>query len=603
MLSDRPAWTRAVALVGATAATEAVVLRVSSGLAVPGPDLVALVAVGAIMVGGIVLAAAHSERAGAVMAGLPTTLAAMAVSVPVVMDFPGAGPFVGVLVLLSAVLGLRTALRAVPRWLGPRAAIASLLAMVGLTWAVEILSQGHSPQPWQAAGLGAGAVLLLGLGRWAGLAIPLVLIGGPSPEERWTADGPVPDGPDVVLLTVDTLRADHAANMEVVARIASDGVVLEGQAASPWTLPSMATLMTGLEPHHHGAGRDAGGAFHGLAPEIPTLAATLAAAGWDTAATIENPFVGSAFGVPRGFARVREIGPLPFALPKQPLSDRSRLWEASLASLLGMLPPLPDGADRHVADVADFLARRRDRPLLLWVHLVEPHLPYHHAIDLDIGLGRRLALATLVRQAEDQPPPENLAELRLAYDHEVQVADRALCAVLDLLGPPPARGRIVVFTADHGEEFGEHEGWEHGHSMFQELLAVPLVIGGIEGVEPGRAGLVDVAPTVLAAVGLAGQDLDGRDLAGGPTTVIRSSAPLYGPVDLRAVLAGDRKAIGSGEGITAYDLRADPGEQRPVRVDPILEALLPPPYAPTGAAEDVDPATRARLRSLGYVDD
>ncbi len=592
-----------MALVGATAATEAVLLRVTSGAAVAGADLGGQLAVGVALVLLITLAARASARAGALAAGLPVTLTSLYLSVPVVMDFPGSGPFLVALAALSVTLGARTALRSVPCWPKPRAAVASVLGMALLTWAVDALSQGTVPAGWQVAGLAGGAALVLVLGPLAGLALPVALLGGGPPTERWTATGPVPEGPDVVLITVDTLRADAAAEMGSVSRLAAGGTVLQGQASSPWTLPSMATLMSGLEPHHHGAGRDADGGFHGLAADIPTLASTLAAAGWDTAATIENPFVAGSFDVPRGFARVREAAPVPFALARQPLSDRCRLWEARLLVALGLLPPLPEGATLHVADAADLLALRRDRPLLLWVHLFDPHLPYRHALDLDLSLPRRLSLATLVREAEDEPPPADLDGMRVAYDHEVEVVDEALLELLDRLGPPSPRGRVVVFAADHGEEFGEHDGWEHGHSMYQELLAVPLVITGVEGLAPGRGGLVDVVPTVLSAVGVSLPDLDGRDLAGGPTTVVRSSAPLYGPADLRAVLAGDRKAIDVGGETLAFDLARDPAELQALRADPILTALLPPPFAPVSRAQAVDPAVRARLESLGYVDE
>ncbi len=592
-------------MAGAAAATQAMLLRATAGEPAATADLVAVALVAGLFVLLVVIGGRLSPRALALAAGLPAGLGGIAISLPVVLELPGANLlFLGVLAFLSVFLAMRGALRPQPQPIGPRGTVGVLLGMAALTGLVLGLTSGSGPalDQWLPAVL--GGALLLALGPLAGLLLPVALLPAPhaDPTGGWQASGPVPDGPDIVLITVDTLRADHAADMAAVQRIADTGVAMAGQASSPWTLPSMASLMTGLEPHNHGAGRDRDGGFHGLPADRRTMAQVLAEAGWDTAATIENPFVGGAFGIPRGFARVIEVEPRAYAMPKAPLTDRSRLWEASLAAALGLLPPLADGADRHVAHVRTFLAQRRDRPLFMWVHLFDPHLPFRHAVQLDLGLGQRVSLATRVRVAEDEPPPDDLADLARAYAHEVAVTDRALVEILDLLGPPPDRGRILVFTADHGEEFGEHGGWEHGHSMYQELLAIPLVIDGIDGLQPGVAGLVDVAPTVLAAVGMPITDVDGRDLRRGPTAAVRSSAPLYGPPDQRAVRAGHRKGIDHGDGVVAYDLTADPAEQTPLPGDPVLQALLPPVFSPAQGNGQVDAATRSRLEALGYVE-
>jgi arylsulfatase A-like enzyme len=131
---------------------------------------------------------------------------------------------------------------------------------------------------------------------------------------------------------------------------------------------------------------------------------------------------------------------------------------------------------------------------------------------------------------------------------------------------------------------------------------VPLVIAGIDDLAPGIAGLVDVAPTVLSALGRHATGLDGRDLRASEDAVYRSSNPLYGPPEQRAARRGDAKALADGVDPPAgFDLRADPGEVRALAPAPALLAALPPPLL-SGDAAALDPALEEGLRALGYVE-
>jgi arylsulfatase A-like enzyme len=400
------------------------------------------------------------------------------------------------------------------------------------------------------------------------------------------------------MVSVDTLRLDHAREMESLAKLSRRGAFLEGQAPSPWTLPSMATLMTGVEPARHGALRLQSG-FSPIDARVATLAERLSAAGYDTAASVENPFLGSSFGFHRGFARYRHHQLASWSLPRAPYARRARPLAASLLGWAGILPPPLQGVHQQLADASEFLEDRRDRPLFLWIHVLDPHLPYGHAFELKgVPLPDRVALFTAKRRSSAPPPADTLALYRAAYRHEVEVVDRALAGWLDSLPPAPA-GRIVVLVADHGEAFGEHGGFEHGHSMYQELLSVPLVIAGIPGVETaGAVGLVDVVPTLLGALGLEAEELDGQDLRFRRPAPIRSLNTLYGSLDLRAVRMGSEKLIAEGSRREAYRLDADPRELERLDASP-LESLLPGDPPPRPSLE-LAPRLIEQLRELGY---
>jgi arylsulfatase A-like enzyme len=192
----------------------------------------------------------------------------------------------------------------------------------------------------------------------------------------------------------------------------------------------------------------------------------------------------------------------------------------------------------------------------------------------------------------------------------VEQVDRELLRLLDGLGPAPPRGRVVVLTSDHGEEFLEHGRFEHGHSLHQELLAVPLVVSGVEPGEAAEpAGLVDVAPTLLARAGLAHDDLPGRDLLarGGEAAYVAQNL-LYdsSPNAHHAVRRGRWKLIVSPAGSRLYDLEADPAERRDRAGErPALAAELGAWEVGPGAAgppQSIDRREAEALRQLGYVE-
>ncbi len=555
-------------IAAAAATTELLVAR-ASGDALQAVDVASAVALG------IVLALARRPI-------LPLLVYSAGLLVP-----PLWGRGTGILVW--ALLAAATALASRRRPIGPRGTVAGLAACVGFVWLVVAAGEGQPPPGETSARVALALAAAFALGRHALWLAPLAL--WPGPAERWTASGAAPAGPDVVVVSVDTLRLDAARTMRTFA----DGTLLEAQAPAPWTLPSLATLHTGLLPANHGAVRVPTGF---TATEASTLAERFAAAGWDTAATVESPFAGARFGLQRGFAIVRADGARPWVLPRAPFGDRSRPTAALALGLAGLLPLSDGGVERRVRDVAELVAARRERPLFLWVHVLDVHLPYRHAPALDLPWSTRAWLTTAHRNAiGPTPDAETLAVLRQAYTHEVAVVDAALLRLRELL--PNA---VVVLTSDHGEELGEHGGFEHGHTFYQELLAVPLLFRGVDVVATGPVGLQDVAPTLLGAAGIPADGLDGRDLRVPGDAPLPSVNLLYGPLDARAVRVGPRKLVATGEELDGFDLAADPEERAPSRAADDLAPLLPAPPGAEGAAVPLDRDATDALRALGYVE-
>jgi arylsulfatase A-like enzyme len=434
-----------------------------------------------------------------------------------------------------------------------------------------------------------------------------------------------------VLLSVDTLRADVAREMRIHARLAAEGAAFSDvQASAPWTLPSLATLHTGLPVGAHGAGRLASGERSGIATSAATLAERFAGAGYDTAAIVaRNANASRSFGFDRGFAVFDYGGDLVArtALPRNAASQAQR--PVAVHALVSALParvtaplagwlelPLADGAEGVVERALAVAARRRDRPLLLWLHLIDPHRPYRHVQGSTAppDLRERLARLTIEQLRADRIWRTDAGRdaLWAAYRHEVDAVDRALMGLLEALPPAGPRGRIVVLTSDHGEEFLEHGELEHGHTLYQELLAVPLAIAGAgPSTHDGVAGLVDLAPTLLVAAGLPRDGLPGRDLLGdapqGELDYVSRNL-LYGEAAEAAVgvRRGRWKLVSMPGGRALYDLERDPLERsdRSGREKRLVRSLAANAgeQVEMGPAVPLDAQDVEALRELGYVE-
>jgi len=377
---------------------------------------------------------------------------------------------------------------------------------------------------------------------------------------------------DVVLVTVDTLRADatgFSGNGRVktpsMDRLAARGRVFSrAHAHNVVTLPSHTNILTGLLPFQHGVRDNAGMT---VPPSVETVATRLKRLGYTTGAFVAAFPLDRRFGLARGF---------------DVYDDRYGKGSDASSFRLAERP----GTEVVAAARAWFDAEPPGKRFL-WVHLFEPHAPY-------------------------APPPPFHATYRDApYLGEVAATDAALAPLLDGLTAPA----LVILTSDHGESLGEHGEATHGLFAYEATLHVPLVVAGpsvTAGSDDRAARHVDLVPTILAAVGApADPALPGRSLLGpeeaGTTTYFESlSAQLNrGWAPLTGILRGREKFIDLPIR-ELYDLAADPAEEAnlaPARESLVrdLARLLPEGARRPAARAHPSEEETARLRSLGYV--
>lgn len=531
-------------------------------------------------------------------------------------------------------------------WIDPSVApwlslgLALLLGLLALTWPPP-----SKTSRWLAVGLAPLAVLWTLIARW------------PSSGLEATAKQRPWDGtprPDIVLVTVDTLRADRLAAYggqdgltPALDRAATEGVLFRRPvASSPWTMPSIASLMTSVSTLEHGAGMPLapGPTFQRtpLGKDWEVLAERLKAAGYRTRAVVNNAFLSPDRGFSQGFD-----------VYKTPLLDSSRatfLAEVPLGRLALHWLPLEFLGDPRAAAVTDraleWLADDDPAPLFLWLHYIDPHAPYRahpeklqrvsileeleagpRAADDGTVVGQFFVAAHWIRGGLVWLSHEDRRRLVTFYDAAVKYTDIHLGRLFEALRQrQERRPTVVAFTADHGEEFWDHGRFEHGHDYYNEVTRVPLFFWG-PGILPAGpevdepVGLVDIAPTLLDLAGLPQPEANGWDdglsLVPGwraesfdlPPRV--SGGNLY---NYPAVLIeeGPWRAILRGHGqLELYHMPTDPWERRDVallqpetakvfreilqpRLDAFMEAAGDEPEGIS--AEDME-----GLRSLGYV--
>ncbi|MGH9461189.1 MAG: sulfatase [Vicinamibacteria bacterium] len=423
-----------------------------------------------------------------------------------------------------------------------------------------------------------------------------------------------------MLIVVDALRPDHLGlygyerptSPHLDEWAAQSAVFERAFTTSPWTLPAFGSLLTGEIPARHGAGSRVRASNWTVSSRVddslPTLPERLLASGFTTGAIVNNPWLPPAVGLDRGFAE--------YDYQRSGESDHRR-------------------ADEVVDLALAWIDRNAGTPFFLMVHVLDPHMSYDApppfrgrftsglagSFVLPVGEPRKMQ-----RQAESVPELER-AFVRAAYDEEIAFVSEELGRLLAGLRERDLWNRmIVVLTADHGEELFDHEGFEHGHSVYQELLHVPLVIGG-PGVRPAHhaepVSIVDIPRTILDALGVErGDSLVGSaglslwpvvtqgDVV--PSRLLTAEGTLYGS-EQRAAIQWPLKLtvdIGSGRR-RLYHLERDPGEQTDLaptetRAVRFLSQELSNTLreAREGVqSEDVplDEATIEELRSLGYV--
>jgi arylsulfatase A-like enzyme len=451
------------------------------------------------------------------------------------------------------------------------------------------------------------------------------------------------DLPDIVLIVADTLRSDalgcygntRIATPSIDALAASGARFADVTAQASWTNPSTATILTSWYPFEHSLTNY----LARIDPRARTLAEVLRSRGYETIGLVANLVVSSHFGFDRGFDHWDQ-SPDPRPLARHPYLLASRLLRgAGASSSESRTAPASDMVDRAIAA----MKAPSPAPRFLYLHLMDPHDPYTPPEDLaraaDPGYSGDLSFTsgTLyeILRGDRIVDDADLRHAHALYEAEVAEMDREIARLLDFLRPRFEAGRVVVaFTADHGEEFMEHGELGHEHTLYQELIHVPLIVsrpgtvpaGGVAG---GPARLLDVAPTILDLAGLAPEGgFHGRSLLPFARSGVPGIAPpIFSQEDylgyrttsprMRAAREGDVKVILYEPNIfglgpwrrEAYRLDADPGERATLgsddaaaaKVEGALRLWMASSASRRGERGDIDPETERRLRALGYI--
>lgn len=456
------------------------------------------------------------------------------------------------------------------------------------------------------------------------LVRPSVVVLGPATP----TDSSVRRPRNVLLYLVDTLRADHLQPYNQGTRVRTPGLgtfvqnavtMRRAHSQENWTKPSVATLLSSLMPWEHTAVEEAS-----VVPDsVALLPELLRDHGFFTGSFIANGYVSDRFGFQQGWHTYRNY-----------IREGRR-----------------NDAEFVAADVLQWLDDREDtRPFFLYVHTIDPHVPYRRredtlalygdtryagpaAVANNADLLGRVKLGRVTLAAADR------AHLEALYDGEITYHDIHFQSILDGLERRHlANDTLVIITSDHGEEFWDHGSVGHGHSVYEELLHVPMFVRH-PGLPAERSsvrelgddvGLVDVVPTIFDALGLpAPEGISGRSFL--PALMGQSTSAPVATVsgfmeNWRTVTLSDLKLIHRANGtFRLFDLAADPHEendlatQRPIAVrhlrallglrladaDPVARAARrgARPRQHQATTTRIDPETAAQLRALGYMID
>ncbi len=445
------------------------------------------------------------------------------------------------------------------------------------------------------------------------LALAILLVG--CSGEKKPADA----RPDVLLIIIDAARADHYSAYGYSQRtsprldaFAREAVRFErAYSHSGWTLPSIASLYTGLHPHEHRAvhNRAVESSFGRIDEQTSTLASLFAGQGYATGAFVNNTFLEPIFGMGQGFEHYDCVG-------------ASNQEHRSAA----------DTVDAALAWVSELPG---DRPIFLVVHMMEPHTNYDPPAatrgrftgdgepPVEVPFASPETIGALI-MGETVPTEEQQRYIRLLYDEEILATDLAFGQLLDGW-PKRGRDRWTAFTADHGEEFWDHGGFEHGHSLATELTRVPLVLQA-PGWEPAVVStpvqqtdlfrtLVDVSAAPRPE-GTHGAPLQGMILGEVPARPILQEDRLYGTMVAGVIHDGyrlDVDLITAEEALWKLD---EQGQNGVLVTDPailetegqILHRMLGEmrggfaPYPARSVELEGEDEILEQLKSLGYVD-
>jgi len=406
--------------------------------------------------------------------------------------------------------------------------------------------------------------------------------------------------PNIVLISVDTLRADHLgfyghphATSPNLDRLAEQSLVFTDMICEvPLTAPSFAAMMTSQYPRATGVTRNG----IRLPDTVPTVAELLAETGYQTMCVTSNWTLKSRLsGLDRGFENYDD-------------GFKKKRW-----LILKSEREATEVTDLALAQLA---ARDPARPFFAWFHYSDPHAPYKLHPEFTVS-------------AESDYEGDPGAKEKVRYDSEIRYADTEIQRLLEAL---PRENTFIVFVGDHGESLREHGYLGHGRRMYQNGLQIPFFIHG-PGVVPGRSKApvrgIDLGPTLLDLAGLnpvqgmeglvLTRGLPGADRVrivetyGGAVLNIPGAKELMtasGP-ELQSAISGGWKLISEGDALELYYLPNDPGEQfnlatrSPDRLTSLAAKISQ--WSQTVASNKATDATLSNedveaLKSLGYVD-
>jgi choline-sulfatase len=395
--------------------------------------------------------------------------------------------------------------------------------------------------------------------------------------------------PNVILITIDTLRADHVGcygaktvKTPALDALAANGVLFEHAISQvPLTWPSHAAILTGTYPFQNGVQDFTGPP---LAPQFRSVAEAFRQHGYVTGAVVSAFVLDRSFGLSRGFDSY----------------DDAFSAETFLQKDLGLV-------DRKAADsvtrAIGWLQKTTHRPFFLWLHLYDPHSPY------------------------DPPEPFNTQYHDHLYDGEIAYADHELGRLIAWLKRNQLYDRsLIVFLSDHGESLGDHGEKEHGFFIYNSTAHIPLIVKPAAGssTHPSRISrpveTIAVAPTLLQSAGVEdeierqfqSEGLFPADTKGEASAYSETFYPFsfFGWSPLHALQTSRYHYINAPQP-ELYDLLADPAEEKNLAMqqsaivavlkDKLQQRLKNNPFAPTKAdAPALDPDAVKKLRALGY---
>ena len=432
-------------------------------------------------------------------------------------------------------------------------------------------------------------------------------MGGPGPKaQAFRADvemqlsGELPKwGPSIVIISLDTVNAETLAlyggiaETPNIAKLAARGVLVE-QAIShfPETCLSHWSMLSGVLPEVHGnAPANRGSIYTG-----PTLVEIAGEAGYRSGGIIGGiTLQDQACGLGRGFDHYDDRvpnNPRDFTRPADQVSKNAVSW-----------------------------IKQRPGPYVAFVHYFDAHFPYtpkaEYAAMYATGFSGSVTGSDVdlkpFRDGGQTPTAEQLAHIHSLYAAEITQLDAALGPLLDAID---LNNTIVVITADHGESFGHDYWFNHREGLWDQVIRVPLIIAG-PGFESGvriqdQVGLIDVAPTVLAAAGLpVDADMMGRDFRQqGQAVDVLSITDPWREQSAFSARSNTLKVLIDSHGQSGFDLVNDPQELAPFEMKNLDEhtqiyAQILKRYAPrqvsAPTAPELSPEREEQLRSLGYI--